>query len=183
MMSQKMTSPSPVFQKPTSSPYVIKRRSSIHGYGIYARKDIPKGARVIEYVGERVTHRESEKRADRDIFASQADAEHGAVYIFVLNKRYDIDGNVSYNTAKYINHSCDPNCETEIIRGKIWIIALRDIPKGEELSYNYGYDLDDWEKHPCLCQTDKCMGYIASEELWPRLRKLIEKSRLPKNAL
>ena len=161
--------------KPTSSPHIIKRRSSIHGYGIYARRDIAKGTRVIEYVGERVTHKESEKRADRDMFAAAENDDHGAVYIFVLNKRYDIDGNVPYNTAKYINHSCDPNCETEIIRGKIWVIALRDIKKGEELSYNYGYDLDDWEKHPCRCMTSRCMGYIASEELWPKLSKKIAK--------
>lgn len=162
---------------PTSSPFVLKRRSSIHGFGIYARRDIPKGTRIIEYVGERITKKEAERRADEDIFASKADSEKGAVYIFVLNKRYDIDGNVGYNTAKYINHSCDPNCETEIIRGKIWVIALRDIAKGEELSYNYGYDLDDYQDHPCRCRTGRCVGFIASEELWPRLRKMVTKNQ------
>lgn len=160
---------------PTRSPHIIKRRSSIHGFGIYARRDIPKGTRIIEYVGERITKKEAERRADEDLFVARSDSEKGAVYIFVLNKRYDIDGNVSYNTAKYINHSCDPNCETEIIRGKIWIIALKDIRLGEELSYNYGYDLDDYQEHPCRCRTHRCVGYIASEELWPRLRKMISK--------
>ena len=169
-------------KKPTQSPYVIKRRSSVHGFGIYARKDIPKGTRIIEYVGERITKKEAERRGDEDMFAAKTDRECGAVYIFVLNKRHDIDGNVSYNTAKYINHSCDPNCETENIRGKIWVIALRDIPKGEELSYNYGYDLDDFTQHPCYCRTNRCVGYIASEELWPRLRKLIPKIAKPSNA-
>lgn len=160
---------------PTKSPYVIKRKSSIHGYGIYARCDIPKGARVIEYVGDRITKSESVKRAEQNFLKAEQDQDHGAVYIFVLNKRYDIDGNVFYNTAKYINHSCDPNCETDIIRGKIWVIALRNIAKGEELYYNYGYDLDEYEKHPCRCRTNRCVGFIASEELWPRLRKLVAK--------
>lgn len=166
-----------MFFEPTTSPYLTKRKSSIHGYGVYARCDIPKGTQIIEYVGEKITKREAEKRADRDLSKSQEDNDHGAVYIFVLNSRHDIDGNVSYNTAKYINHSCDPNCEAEIDRGKIWIAALRDIKKGEELSYNYGYDLNDYERHPCKCQSHRCVGYIASEEFWPRLRKLVEKAQ------
>jgi SET domain-containing protein len=168
-----------LYTKPTQSPYVVKRRSSVHGFGIYARKDIPKGTRIIQYVGERITKKEAERRADEVLFAAKADSDCGAVYIFVLNKRYDIDGNVSYNTAKYINHSCDPNCETENIRGKIWVIALRDIQKGEELNYNYGYDLDDFKDHPCYCRTKRCVGFIASEELWPRLRKLIPRVSKP----
>lgn len=162
---------------PTRSPFIIKRRSTIHGFGIYARKFIPKGTRIIEYVGERISKIEAERRAHKDLFVSKTDLEKGAVYIFVLNKRYDIDGNVGYNTAKYINHSCDPNCETEIIRGKIWVIALKDILKGDELSYNYGYDLDDYEEHPCRCLTNRCVGFIASEDLWPRLRELIAKKK------
>ena len=96
--------------------------------------------------------------------------KQGLVYIFELNKRYDIDGNVSYNTAKYINHSCAPNCEPEIIRGHIWIIALRNIMKGEELTYNYGYGFEDYQDHECRCGSDNCIGYILGEEYWPKLR-------------
>jgi len=159
--------------KPTSSPYVNKRRSSIHGYGIYAKCDIPKGAHVIEYVGDKITKAEAERRGPRLI--AERSAEQGAVYIFELNRRHDIDGNVPYNTARYINHSCDPNCETENDRGKIWIIALRDIPKGEELSYNYGYDLECFEDHECRCGTNRCVGFIVAEDHWPKLRKMIQK--------
>ena len=100
---------------------------------------------------------------------------NGAVYLFELNSRYDIDGNVSWNTAKYINHSCEPNCEVDIIEEKIWIIALRNIKKGEELSYNYEYDLDVCLDHPCKCGSKKCAGYIVAEEDWPKLRKILEK--------
>ncbi len=157
----------------TQSPYVFKQRSSIHGYGIYARRDIPKGARVIEYVGERITKAESERRADALLREAQGNVERGAVYIFELNRRYDIDGNVGYNTAKYINHSCDPNCEADVIRGKIWITALREIAQGEELTYNYGYDLDEFEDHPCRCRTSRCVGYIIAEEHWLRLPKTL----------
>ena len=162
----------------TKSPYILKRKSSIHGYGIYARQDIPKGVRVIEYVGERITKAEAERRSDIFLKVAENNAERGAVYIFELNKRYDIDGNVSYNTAKYINHSCHPNCETENIRGKIWTIAFRDIAKGEELTYNYGYDLDSFEDHPCRCRTNRCVGYIAAEEHWPKLSKILQKKRV-----
>ncbi len=162
--------------KMTTSPYVLKRRSGVHGWGIFAKKDIPKGTRIIEYVGEKISKTEAERRGPELIDQAQEDKEMGAVYLFVLNKKYDVDGNVPYNTAKYINHSCDPNCETDIIRGHIWIIALRDIKKGEELNYNYGYDLDEYEKHPCLCRTTKCVGYIAEEAQWPKLKKMLEKA-------
>ena len=70
----------------------------------------------------------------------------------------DIDGNVKYNTARFINHSCDPNCETDVIRGHIWVIALRDIKKGEELAYNYNYEYEDYEDHKCRCGSNRCVG-------------------------
>ena len=161
----------------TKSEYVLKRRSSIHGYGIYARQDIPKDARIIEYVGERITKAEAERRSDVFLKEAKDNTERGAVYIFELNKQYDIDGNVRYNTAKYINHSCHPNCEADVIRGKIWVIALRDIAKGEELTYNYGYDLDSFEDHPCRCRTNRCVGYIAAEDHWPELTRILREKR------
>jgi hypothetical protein len=157
--------------KPTTSPYIIVRKSSIHNRGVFARKDIPKGARVIEYVGEKVTKKEAEDRVTETI--GNADENNGAVYIFELNKRHDIDGKVPYNTARFINHSCDPNCETEIIRGHIWITALRDIKKGEEISYNYGYGPDEFEDHPCRCGSKNCIGYIVAEEHWRKVRKIL----------
>ena len=90
--------------------------------------------------------------------------------VMKINKKYDIDGDVSYNSAKYINHSCNPNCESVNTRGKIWIVAEKDIMKGEELTYNYGYDFEDFEDHECRCGSHNCVGYILSEDHWPKLR-------------
>ena len=155
----------------TTSPYIQVRRSRIHSTGIFAKQDIAKGTRIIEYVGEKISKVESDRRADIPLEKNRVNGEYGAVYIFKLNKRYDIDGNVPYNTARFINHSCDPNCETEIIHGHIWIMAIRDIKKGEELAYNYNYDFEDYESHECRCGSDRCVGYILDEDLWARLRR------------
>lgn len=157
--------------------YIYKKRSSIHGFGIFAKTEIPQGTRIIEYVGEKITKAEAERRGPLLIKYAKKHRQTGAVYIFVLNKKYDIDGHVSYNTAKYINHSCAPNCEVDIIRGRIWIIAMRAIQKGEELSYNYGYDLDTYEEHPCYCVNACCPGFITAEEHWPRLKKALEEKK------
>ncbi len=156
----------------TTSRYIVVRKSRIHGTGVFAKTNIPAGTRVIEYVGDRITKVESDRRYQLSWERSQnGNGDEGIVYIFTLNKRHDIDGDVRWNTAKYINHSCDPSCETDIIRGHIWIIAMRDIEKGEEILYNYGYDIDAWEDHPCRCGSEKCIGYIVDEEHWPKLRR------------
>ncbi len=84
-------------------------------------------------------------------------------YIFTFNGQYDIDGKVLRNTARYINHSCDPNCITELTRRTIWIMALRDIHAGEELTFNYRYDT---KKHRCHCGASNCCGYILDEYYW-----------------
>ncbi len=157
--------------KKTASPYISVKRSHIHSRGVFAKKDIPEGSRVIEYVGEKITKAESDRRADIPLERAKINKKYGAVYLFELNKRYDLDGDVPYNTAKYINHSCSPNCETDIIRGHIWIIALSDVKKGEELSYNYGYGYEDFEEHECRCGADNCVGYILDEDHWPKLRR------------
>ncbi len=161
--------------EPITSEYIEVRDSSIHNKGVFAAKDIPKGTKIIEYVGEKVTKAESSRRVTRTI--DDADHENGAVYIFELNKRHDIDGNFPYNTARLINHSCDPNSEVDIIKGHIWIIAQRNIRKGEEISYNYGYDFEDWEDHPCRCGAKNCIGYILAEDEWPKLRRVLTRRR------
>jgi len=158
--------------------YIIKKKSGIHGWGIFAKTGIPKATRIIEYIGEKITKAEADRRGERLIEYAKKHKESGAVYIFILNKKYDIDGHVEYNTAKYINHSCAPNCEVDIIRGHIWVIALRDIQKGEELFYNYGYDMDTYEEHPCFCKSARCPGFITAEEHWVKLNKTLkEKSK------
>ena len=171
-----------LIMKKTTSPYIEIRTSSIHHKGIFAAKDITAGTEIIEYVGEKITKRESDIRGAIVLNRSKNDITKGAVYIFELNKRYDIDGNVSWNIAGIINHSCDPNCEAINIRGHIWICAMRDIQAGEELTYNYGYNFDNWWEHPCRCGSSKCVGYILAEEHWPKLKRALAKREAQKAA-
>lgn len=134
------------------------RKSRIHGKGVFAVQDITKGTRILPYLGKKISLQEATKRIAQ-----------GNAYIFCFDDRYDIDGNTPKNRARYINHSCDPNCESDIIEGQIWILALRDIQAGEELNYDYGYELDGYEKRPCRCSAKNCCGYIVDQEYWGRL--------------
>ena len=148
------------------------KKSGIHNKGVFAKKDIKKGTEVIEYTGRKITKRESDKIAEKQIERSKKDKSKGAVYIFELNKKYDIDGNISGNPAKFINHSCDPNAETQIEdKKKIWVVATKDIKKGEEITYNYGYDIDNFEEHLCKCGSKNCVGYILDKKQWKKLKK------------
>ena len=119
-----------------------KKKSSVHGSGLFASANIKKGSKIIEYVGDKVTKKEGDRRADKQINRAKKNKNNGMVYVFELNKRYDIDGGVAYNQARLINHSCNPNCEVEINNNQIWISAIKNIKKNAELSYNYGYPYD-----------------------------------------
>ena len=150
----------------------FKRKSSVHGRGLFASQNIKKGFQIIEYVGDKVTKREGDRRADKQINRAKKNKNNGMVYIFELNKRYDIDGDVSYNYARLINHSCNPNCEVVIDNNHLWISAIKNIKKNHELSYNYGYSYDtDYDEHKCKCGSSKCVGYILDEDHWPKLKK------------
>lgn len=155
------------------SPLIEVRGSEIHGRGVYATEDIPEGTRIIEYIGELVDKEESERRAWKQHEHAEKTGD-AAVYIFTLNKRWDIDGSVPWNTARLINHSCDPNCEAWVEGKRIFIYALRDIAKGEELGFDYGFDIECFEDHPCRCGSDQCVGYIVSRDQWGELRERLE---------
>jgi uncharacterized protein len=129
--------------------------SHIDGQGLFAAQDIAKGTRIIAYIGEKISRSESARRL-----------EAGNAYIFHLNYRYALDGKTLANTARYINHSCDPNCEVEKTNDTLWIMALRDIKEGEELSYNYGYTLEHYKDNPCNCGAQNCCGYILDRQYW-----------------
>ena len=101
-------------------------KSKIDNLGLYAAKDIKKGSKIIEYKGKVITVREAEENPKYD--------NGKAIYLFNLNKRYDLDGDFKFNTARLINHSCDPNCEVDGKGLKLWISSIKDIKKGEELS-------------------------------------------------
>jgi len=161
----------PARPRPTRSPWAKLRSSAIHGRGLYASKAIPKGTKIIEYLGERITKAESDRREEKRLERAKLGRDDGCVYIFELNKRHDIDGSMSWNTARLINHSCEGNCESNKVRGRIWIVALRDIAEGEELTFDYGFGMENWRAHPCRCGTAKCVGFIVTKMQRWRVRK------------
>ncbi|MCH2063462.1 MAG: SET domain-containing protein-lysine N-methyltransferase [Roseibacillus sp.] len=159
------------------SEYCEVRNSDIHGTGVYAAKPIPTGKRVIEYLGEKIGKEESERRANVQMEHAEKTGD-AAVYIFTLNKKWDIDGNVPWNTARLLNHSCAPNCEAWIEEKQIFLYSLRDIDMGEELTFDYGFDIENYEDHPCLCGNANCVGYIVGRDHWPELKeRLAEKEQ------
>jgi SET domain-containing protein len=143
-----------------STEFIEFRPSSIHGLGGFAGCDIAAGTRVIEYVGERITKQESLVRC-----------ELNNEYIFGLDEHTDLDGNVSWNPARFLNHSCRPNCDAELREGRIWLVSNQNIHADEELTFNYGFDLVDYREHPCNCGSPDCVGFIVAEELFPLLKK------------
>lgn len=142
--------------------------SPIHGRGAFAAWTLPAGMPVVEYRGERVSKEESRRRCAA-----------GNPFLFALDDTTDLDGAVVGNPARYLNHSCHPNCEARLREGGIWLVALRDIPEGEELTFNYGYDLTDWRSHPCRCGAPDCVGYMVAEEFFPQIRRLAEHIESP----
>ena len=155
--------------------------SAIHGRGVYARRDIPDGTLVIEYVGERITKAESRRRELERRKRVQR-GEEGIVTIFDLNERFDLDGRGDDNVARFINHSCRPNCQAEQRRGRIWIVARRDIPAGAELTFDYGFPYREWRLHPCRCGERGCAGYIVNAAQRWRVRRLVRVERASRRA-
>ncbi len=143
--------------------YKVKK-SNIDNRGLYANRDIKDGTKIIEYKGKVV----SKKKVEQD---SKFDNDK-AIYLFNLNKKYDLDGDFKFNTARLINHSCNPNCEVAGTGLKVWVYAIRDIKKGEELSYDYGFGYDEYYKDfPCRCGSKNCVGYIVREGSRWRIKK------------
>ena len=153
------------------------KNSNVHGSGVFATKNIPKNTNIIQYIGEKVTKSEGDRRSSLRIKKFINSPLNGSVYIFELNKKYDIDGLVSNNKARFINHSCNPNCEVDIVKGQIWISSIKNIKKGEELNYDYGYafDPDDFRDHLCKCGSKNCIGFIISSDEWKKYLKYIKK--------
>ena len=153
------------------------KNSKIHGHGVFVTKNIKKNTKIIQYIGEKVSKAEGDRRSDLRIKKYLDSRKTGSVYIFELNKKFDIDGSPNYNKARYINHSCDPNCEVDIIDDKIWISSIKKINKGEELTYDYGYSFDkeDYKDHICKCGSQYCIGYIISSDDWDKYLKFIKK--------
>lgn len=155
----------------SSSAWIFSRRSSIHGRGVYACRAIPDGTRIVEYTGERITKAEAARREKRRLARGRR-GQDDCVYIFELNARHDLDGRSRSNIARLINHACAPNCRAKVQRGRIWIVARRDIAAGEELTFDYGFKLSDWRHHVCRCGGAKCAGFIVAKDQRWRLRRI-----------
>jgi hypothetical protein len=138
---------------------LIIRQSQIHSHGCYTTRPIRKGTLIIEYVGLCLSYEQADDLYD----------DFPNTYLFGLDGgKKIIDG---YGVACFVNHSCEPNCETDQIKGKMWIIAFRDIAAGEELTYDYNL-FDGEDDAPCLCGAKKCRGSLYSRS---HLRKLAKK--------
>jgi len=128
--------------KKDSGSYVIKRTAS--GLGLFALKPIPAGKRIIEYTGPLVSNEEVERRAN-------------GRYFFGVNSKWSIDGTPRTNIARYINHSCRPNCDAIVSKRRVWIWSRRAIKAGEELSYHYGKEYFEDLIKPAGCKCRKCV--------------------------
>lgn len=145
-------------------PWHTVQRSPLHGNGVFAARDIPAGTRIIEYIGARITP----EQADEMHPANPDDPFH--TFYFSLSCGKVIDGGQKGNDARWINHSCSPNCETEENASgtRVYVIALRDIAQGDELFYDYGLVLDDKitkrlkEQYRCLCGSENCRGTMLA---------------------
>jgi hypothetical protein len=151
----------------TTTDLIEVRRSNVHGLGVFAAKPIPKGARIIEYVGERVSHGEADRRYE------EKDANDSHTFLFIVDGKTVIDAGVDGNDARFFNHSCDPNCESTVEKRRVFIEAIRDIEAGTELTYDYQIQREDDdpenidEVFACRCGFPQCRGTM----LWPTERK------------
>jgi uncharacterized protein len=133
-----------------SAPIEI-RTSAIHGTGCFASREILRGETILEYTGEIIGRTEAVRRDDPSY-------ERYSPYILQLSRDRFIDARLNDGPARFINHSCDCNCDIERLRGRVFVVAARNIPRGTELTYDY--DFNDGGKHPCSCGSDRCRGHL-----------------------
>ncbi len=169
---------SATFQK---NPYYVVRNSRIHGRGVFAAANILKGTRITEYVGDRISHAEADRRHEDKAH----DDNH--TFLFTVNSRVVIDGGVKGNDARWINHSCDPNCESVVDKARVFLEAVRDIPKGQEICFDYMIERDPNDPPEmdqifgCRCGSPKCRGTMLLD--WPDPKKKAAKKKAGKKKL
>jgi uncharacterized protein len=157
-------------KKPASRrlPLFEVRHSAVHGFGVFAARRIRKGTSVIEYVGDRLSHAQADARYE------DKDPGDNHTFLFTVDAKTVIDAGVNGNEARYINHGCDPNCESTNVNNRIFIEAIRTIRPGEELSYDYQIqrDSDDApnidEIYACRCGANNCRGSMLEPARKPR---------------
>ena len=160
-----------------TSPLVEARNSKIHGRGVYAIAPIKKGTRVMEYLGDRISHAEADRR-----YASKAE-DDGHTFLFIASNRTVIDAGVKGNDARFINHSCNPNCETVIENSRVFIDAIRNIKPGEELGYEYQLTWETTDEpaelalYACRCGAKRCRGTMLDKEPLDKPKKTAKKKK------
>ena len=158
-----------------TSRWIEVRNSPIHGMGVFAARRIPKGTRVIEYLGDRITHKEADDRYE------DHDPNDNHTFLFIVDRRTVIDAGVNGNAARFINHSCDGNCTSVIEQRRVFIESTREIAKGEELGYDYeiGREKDDPDNvdeiFACRCGSPKCRGTMLYPAEKPAKKKKAKK--------
>ena len=156
-----------------SSPLIEVRNSPVHGRGVFAVAPIKKGTRILEYLGDRISHDAADKRYE------DHDESDNHTFLFIVDKHTVIDAGVGGNDARFINHQCSGNCESVIANRRVFIDAVRDIAPGQELGYDYeiGREKDDPpnvdEIYACRCGSPKCRGTM----LWPPKKATTPPSR------
>lgn len=161
---QTMKSGSPSSASPPllADTHIRVRHSAIHGNGVFATRKIPAGARIIEYAGKRITETQAEKR-----FGLDPENPHHT-FFFSLESGRLIDGGDQGNDARWINHACEPNCEAQEEKGRVYVHALRDIARGEELFYDYGLVIEEKmskalkQAYACRCGAASCRGTMLA---------------------
>ena len=128
--------------KSVSFPTIIRKRSRLHGQGVFAAESINKNKRIIDYAGELITNRQSEKREHQYL-------SKGCIWVFRVNRNWSRDAAVGGNVARFINHSCKPNCWIDVVDKTIWVRAARNIRAGEELTYDYNTEGDKGIRCQC----------------------------------
>jgi uncharacterized protein len=172
-----MGNPRPPFLEVRHSPFLEVRDSPVHGLGAFAAKRIRKGTRIVEYLGERISVEEGSRR-----YTDEDDSPH--VLLFGVDETTVIDAAVEGNEAQFLNHCCEPNCETEVIGGRVFMIALRTIEQGEELTYDYHLDYDGEQtdevkrKFACRCGASSCRGTMLEPP--PPKPRAVRRGRLIK---
>ena len=150
------------------TPLFEVRHSRIHGYGVFAARRIRKGTTIIEYLGERVSHQKADARYE------DKDPHDNHTFLFTVDAKTVIDAGVNGNEARYINHGCDPNCESTTMNGRIFIEAIRTIRPGEELCYDYQIQRDGDDPpnvdvvYACRCGAKRCRGSMLEAAKKPR---------------
>ncbi len=164
-------------------PRIVVKNSRVHGRGVYAARRLKAGENIIEYKGERIPWKEADRRPP-----SNPDDPYHTFFFSLDDQKTVIDAGVGGNAARWINHSCDPNCETEETDdGRVFIQAMRDIRPGEELNYDYSLTIEERltptlrKNYECRCGSKNCRGTMLglSKRQMPKTAKSPKSRRKP----